>query len=102
MSERRGQLSRRALLVEASALGALASLGCRTSRRETPKAESAGLDVPSPSPVNEAPRNPGNQASSDVLDEALERLAQRGPAYAGGLSNHAPMVVEALVTLGRA
>jgi hypothetical protein len=36
-----------------------------------------------------------------MLDEALERVAPRGPAYAGGLANHAPMVAEALVAVGR-
>ena len=35
------------------------------------------------------------------LDEALERLGQFGPEFGGGLSNHGPMVVEALVRLGR-
>jgi hypothetical protein len=37
----------------------------------------------------------------DVLDEALARLGQFGPEFGGGLSNHGPMVVEALVRLGR-
>ena len=102
MDERRGQLSRRALLVEAGALGALASLGCRASTRETPKAENPGLEAPRPSPLaNDIARGPQDRASSDRLDEALERLALRGPAYAGGLANHAPMVAEALVVLGR-
>ena len=40
-------------------------------------------------------------ASDDVLDEALERLGSYGPEFGGGLSSHAPMVVEALVRLGR-
>jgi hypothetical protein len=45
----------------------------------------------------------GVAAASDdgVLDMALERLARTGPEYAGGLSNHGPMAVEALVALGR-
>lgn len=34
------------------------------------------------------------------LDEALERFQARGFEYAGGLSNHGPMAVEALVELG--
>ncbi|WP_067132412.1 questin oxidase family protein [Microtetraspora malaysiensis] len=38
----------------------------------------------------------------DHLDEALVRLAPAGPEYRGGLSNHGPMVVEALVRLGAA
>ncbi|WP_163567752.1 questin oxidase family protein [Fodinicola feengrottensis] len=35
-----------------------------------------------------------------VLDEALDRLSATGPEFRGGLSNHGPMVVEALVRLG--
>ncbi|MCC5575851.1 DUF4243 domain-containing protein [Microtetraspora sp. AC03309] len=38
----------------------------------------------------------------DHLDEALVRLAPTGPEYRGGLSNHGPMVAEALVRLGAA
>jgi hypothetical protein len=34
------------------------------------------------------------------LDEALLRLAPTGPEFHGGLSNHGPMVAEALVRLG--
>ncbi len=40
-------------------------------------------------------------APDEVLDEALERLGRFGPEFGGGLSNHGPMVVEALVRLGR-
>ncbi|GAA0435650.1 hypothetical protein Acor_55840 [Acrocarpospora corrugata] len=36
----------------------------------------------------------------DHLDEALVRLAETGPEFDGGLSNHGPMVAEALVRLG--
>jgi Questin oxidase-like len=36
----------------------------------------------------------------DVLDEAYERLLQTGPEFGGFLSNHAPMVVEALTHHG--
>lgn len=36
-----------------------------------------------------------------TLDAALERLHAYGPEYDGGLSNHAPMVVEALDHAGR-
>jgi hypothetical protein len=36
----------------------------------------------------------------DQLDAALARIAQTGPEYGGGLSNHAPMAVEALHHLG--
>ena len=78
----RGPLTRRTFLVGASTAGALASIGCRAAARDTPK-----TDKPA--------------AADDVLDQTLERLASRGPAYAGGLANHAPMVAEALVTLGR-
>jgi len=92
MNGRRGDLTRRMFLVEAGVAGAFASIGCRAATRETPKAETPGHDV------SQAPRD---LASPDVLDEALERLASRGPAYAGGLANHAPMVTEALLTLGR-
>jgi hypothetical protein len=102
MGERRGELTRRTLLVEATFAGALASIGCRAATREAPKAENPGHDVlrSSQGAANDAGRTsaPG---SDDVLDEALGRLAQRGPAYAGGLANHAPMVAEALVVLGR-
>jgi hypothetical protein len=37
-----------------------------------------------------------------ILDEGLDRLAVTGPEFGGGLSNHGPMVTEALVRLGRA
>jgi len=36
-----------------------------------------------------------------VLDEALEVLASAGPDLRNGMSNHAPMAVEALCALGR-
>ena len=39
---------------------------------------------------------------NQVLDEALERLRGTGPEIVGDAPNHAPMVAEALVTLGRA
>jgi Questin oxidase-like len=39
--------------------------------------------------------------SEDVMDEALEMLAQTGPEYQGGLANHGPMASEALVAMGR-
>ncbi len=35
-----------------------------------------------------------------VLDEAYERMHQTGPEYRGWLSNHGPMVADALVRLG--
>jgi hypothetical protein len=34
-------------------------------------------------------------------DEVLDHLHRTGPEFAGGLSNHGPMVIEALVALGR-
>lgn len=37
-----------------------------------------------------------------VLDQALEVLRPTGPEYRGGLANHGPMAVEALITMGRA
>jgi hypothetical protein len=36
-----------------------------------------------------------------ALDQALELLEGTAPEYGGGLSNHGPMVAEALVALGR-
>lgn len=39
--------------------------------------------------------------TSGVLDEALERLHVSGPERLGRLTNHAPMVVEALASHGR-
>jgi hypothetical protein len=39
--------------------------------------------------------------TSGVLDEALERLHASGPERLGRLTNHAPMVVEALVSHGQ-
>lgn len=39
---------------------------------------------------------------SGVLDEALERLHTSGPERLGRLTNHAPMVVEALASRGQA
>jgi hypothetical protein len=38
---------------------------------------------------------------TEVLDEGLSRIAETGPEFGGGLSNHAPMAAEALVRLGR-
>lgn len=38
----------------------------------------------------------------DTLDAALDELAGHGPDLANGFTSHAPMVVEALVALGRA
>ncbi len=38
---------------------------------------------------------------SSTLDDVLDRFASTGPEFGSGLSNHGPMAVEALVTLGR-
>jgi len=38
----------------------------------------------------------------DVMDDALEELASSGPDLRNGLTNHAPMAIEALCALGRA
>jgi len=38
---------------------------------------------------------------SDVLDEALDYLADRGPIFRGFLTNHGPMAAEALIRLER-
>jgi hypothetical protein len=40
-------------------------------------------------------------AAAQTLDEAYERLHRTGPEFDGGLSNHGPMAVEALVRHGR-
>jgi Questin oxidase-like len=37
----------------------------------------------------------------DIMDEALEMLAQTGPEYQGGLANHGPMAAEALIAMDR-
>ncbi len=39
---------------------------------------------------------------SEKMDEALELLSRYGPEYHGGLANHAPMVADALIAMGRA
>jgi len=36
-----------------------------------------------------------------VLDEALERIGSAGPDLRNGMSNHAPMAIEAMCALGR-
>ncbi|MFT5048910.1 MAG: hypothetical protein ACI8QZ_000297 [Chlamydiales bacterium] len=41
------------------------------------------------------------QLDAPPMDEALEMLAPFGPTFSGGLSNHGPMVAEALVAMGR-
>lgn len=106
MDARRGHLSRRSLLADAGVLGALSAIGCRTSR-EAPKAENPKLAPSGSSPVESAKNTHTATAASDAhpfissFDEALVRLAAYGPAYSGALANHAPMVAEALVALGR-
>jgi hypothetical protein len=106
MDARRGRLSRRSLLADAGVLGALSVVGCRPAAREAPKAENPGPPISRASRLEAAgdPRATARETHpkhADALDEALERLASRGPAYSGGLANHAPMVAEALVMLDR-
>ncbi|MGH9368904.1 MAG: hypothetical protein ACRD3M_14665 [Thermoanaerobaculia bacterium] len=48
-----------------------------------------------------SPRLAAGVAASGVMEEVLGLLAQTGPEYGGGLSNHGPMAAEALVVLGR-
>jgi hypothetical protein len=110
MDARRARLTRRSFLVDSGLAGVLTAMGCRASH------ESSKAEIPGGEPLRTAPaaalaeprgeaKNEGSRpappASHDVLDAALERLAGRGPAYSGALANHAPMVAEALVTLGR-
>ena len=40
-------------------------------------------------------------ASYEVLDEALESISFAGPELVNGLTNHAPMTIEALSAMGR-
>src|SRR4051812_22978495 len=87
-----GESTRRTFLGGACVRAALFSIGCRTTSRDAPRTENPA--VPRQPDVSGAP------GGSQALDEALERLATRGPAYQGGLANHAPMVAEVLVTLG--
>jgi hypothetical protein len=42
-----------------------------------------------------------NAGDYSHLDEGLEILSAYGPEYGGGLTNHAPMAIEALSALGR-
>jgi hypothetical protein len=77
----RSRVTRRTVLA-----GTISVLGCRTK---------------SASPVAHAAHTAAKPIEHDVLDEALARLAPTGPEYMGRLANHAPMTVEALVTLGR-
>jgi hypothetical protein len=39
--------------------------------------------------------------SNDIIDQALESIRDSGPELSNGLTNHAPMVVEALCALDR-
>lgn len=55
-----------------------------------------------PRDTNDASRTKDGIDRSGRLDEALERLHVWGPERDGWLSNHAPMVVEALAAHGRA
>lgn len=42
-----------------------------------------------------------DKALSGKMEEALELLSRFGPEYRGGLANHAPMVADALISMGR-
>jgi hypothetical protein len=42
-----------------------------------------------------------NKPCYGAMDEALERLADRGPDLRNGMTSHAPMAAEALCALGR-
>src|SRR5689334_24522382 len=44
---------------------------------------------------------PGTEPMAATLDDALRRLSASGPECVTGSSNHAPMVIEALVHAGR-
>ncbi len=44
----------------------------------------------------------GALAPKDAYDAGLEKVHRTAPEYAGGLSNHAPMAMDALVAGGRA
>jgi hypothetical protein len=48
-----------------------------------------------------SPRLAAGRAAPGVMDDVLGLLAQTGPEYAGGLSNHGPMAAEAILALGR-
>jgi hypothetical protein len=52
--------------------------------------------------VSRAASVPPARADYSALDQALDELARSGPDLRNGLSNHAPMAVEALCALGRA
>lgn len=40
--------------------------------------------------------------NTDAMEQALDMLAQTGPEFGGGLSNHGPMAAEALIAMQRA
>jgi hypothetical protein len=51
---------------------------------------------------HDSTRHGSTEHDAEILDEGLARLADTGPEYRGGLSNHGPMAAEALIRLGRA
>jgi hypothetical protein len=85
----RSRVTRRAITEAAIGAAAFTALGCR------------GEGYRGAKPANPVAEPAANANQHDLLDEALTRLAPTGPEYAGRLANHAPMTVEALVTLGR-
>jgi len=71
------------------------------SRRETLRWCLAGACAPA-APLSPAARDAGAHDDGDALDEALARIHDALPRAKQGLSTHAPMVAEALCSLGRA
>lgn len=91
MSERslkpeRAELSRREFQQRAVLIGSAAFM---------PALDVRGISALAPASTTNMNR------AADTLDEALELLKSTGPEFGGGLSNHGPMVAEALCVLGR-
>lgn len=76
-------MRRRAFLTRAPGAFAVAPLFARAEEPDLPSPRSA-------------------KGGQEALDEALQRFADTGPEYYGGLANHGPMAAEALVRLDRA
>lgn len=75
------------------------------SRRELLAAGSLGLGAMLSAPAcasSGASPQRGTGTDADLLDEALERIAAIDPEVRADRTNHAPMVAEALASLGRA
>jgi hypothetical protein len=84
--------------------GALGAAACGDARTAIATAAPATAPPATKPPATAAPatKPAPSSASSDALDEALQRLHAREPACTQGLSTHAPMVVEVLCELGHA